>query len=312
MKARLFFITLLSVLFVSGYAHAQDYAFKVLASKGKNSVQNGAALKIGSTIKTGVILMEEDGYLGLRHNNGKTIELRKKGTYKVEELAQTLSGKSEGLASKYLAYVADELTKEDVNIDENRHKHMSKTGAVDRSTCAMSPVNLLLPRTVKIFGDKAAISWAVDLQNDAVKGKDSKPEVFRLIVKDLFGNVLLEKDVEGYSYVIDFGSDKFKGQTDLLYSVAVKNLEDLLSCEQSIHRISSKDSEKISFELASIGEDNTAITKVVQAQYFEEKKLYSNAIHAYLEAMKLAPEVKSYKRMYQTFLEKIPAEVDGK
>jgi hypothetical protein len=311
MKARFFLVTLLSFFFIAGYAQAQDYVFKILASKGKNTT-NGTALKIGSTVKSGIIVMEEDGYLGLRHQNGKTLELRKKGSYKIEELAQSLSGKSEGLASKYLAYVADELTKEDVNIDENRHKHMSKTGAVDRSTCAMSPVNLLLPRTVKIFGDKAAISWSVDLQNDAVKGKDNKPEVFRLIVKDLFGNVLLEKDVEGYNYVIDFSSDKFKGQTDLLYAVAVKNLEDLLSCEQSIQRISNKETEKINSELASIGDDNTAISKLVLAQYFEEKKLYSNAIHAYLEAMKLVPEMRSYKRMYQAFLERIPAELDGK
>ncbi len=310
MKTKLFLITLLSILFVST-TQAQDFLFKVLASKGKNT-SNGAALKIGSTIKSGAIVMEEDGYLGLRHQNGKTLELRKKGTYKVEELTQTLTGKSEGLASKYLAYVADELTKEDVNIDENRHKHMTKTGAVDRSTCAMSPINLLLPRTVKIFGEKAAISWAVDLQNEALQNKSNKTDVFHLIVKDMFGNILLEKDVEGYNYVLDFSNEKFKGQQDILYSVSVKNLEDLLSCEQSIHRIDNKETAKISDELSSIGDDNSAISKVVLAQYFEEKKLYSNAINAYLDAMKMAPEVKSYKRMYQSFLEKIPAESDNK
>jgi len=302
MKTKIALLSLLAI-FISTAAFCQD-VFKVLAAKGKSSV-SGVALKVGSGVKAGSeITVDENSYLGLRHaSNGKTVEIRTKGTYKVSDLEKKVQGQGAGMADKYLTFVANELTKEDEDIDENRHKHMMKTGAVDRGP--ETEIIVMLPKTAKVLGNKAMLNWFVKPNEEGAEVKVAK---YKITVKDMFGNVLIDEETASNNFTIDFNSDKFKGQQALIYSLTSESDENLNSAEQSLLKVSNREAEQFNVELASLGDDNSAITKIVQAQYFEEKKLYSDAIIAYLEAMKMAPEVKSYKRMYYSFLEKIPAE----
>ena len=90
--------TKFSLLFalISSLASAQDYAFKVFANKGSNTVKSGAdwaPLKTGATLKNGdEFKIVDNAYLGLVYNSGKPLELKQPGNYKVNDLAAKMKG----------------------------------------------------------------------------------------------------------------------------------------------------------------------------------------------------------------------------
>jgi cytochrome c-type biogenesis protein CcmH/NrfG len=54
-----------------------------------------------------------------------------------------------------------------------------------------------------------------------------------------------------------------------------------------------------------MGEDiqqETALNKFIMAGFYEENKLFVDAIGAYEEAIKLAPDVPTYKEAYEEYL----------
>src|ERR1700749_100167 len=81
---------ILSFLIASVSVFSQDYAFKVLASKGGNEVKSGDSwqpVKTGATIKaTDELKISDNSYVGLVHRTGKPIELKTAGSWPVSEL----------------------------------------------------------------------------------------------------------------------------------------------------------------------------------------------------------------------------------
>src|SRR5438034_285917 len=124
------FFSLLVILLVSITSlFAQDAVFKVLASKGANKVISTTTgeqkILIGKKIvATDKIVIGEGGYLGLAHSNGKTIELKKPGTYEVSKLSGEVAAQNAGVAKKYVDYVAGEMASQDEDMAKNRHKYM--------------------------------------------------------------------------------------------------------------------------------------------------------------------------------------------
>ena len=98
------FTLLTLMMLVTLATQAQSYSFRVLASNGKVlSKANNKRLWAGSTVKsTDQIVLAPNAYLGLIHTNGKTIELKKAGTYKVSTLAAKVSGRQSSTTAKYV------------------------------------------------------------------------------------------------------------------------------------------------------------------------------------------------------------------
>ena len=115
------------LLLTFGYAHAQDYAFKVLVNKGRNELKSGnnwQQLKVGLSLKSADELkISENSYLGLVHVSGKALELKESGNYKVVDLAAKVNGGSNVL-NKYTDFILSSAT-----APKNR---LAATGAVDR------------------------------------------------------------------------------------------------------------------------------------------------------------------------------------
>src|SRR5258708_24537157 len=135
------------LLTASGYS--QDYAFKVLANKGANeyksgdgwqSVRTGASLKSGDELK-----VSENAYLGLVHASGKPLELKKAGSYKVADLAASVSGGTSVL-NKYTDFILSS------NSAEAKKNRLSATGAVHRGEAALLTVFLPPPQNASIYG----------------------------------------------------------------------------------------------------------------------------------------------------------------
>ena len=296
------------MLLIGGSAMAQDYAFRVLTAKGNNTASKNA-IRVGSKLNNSdIIFMEEGGYLGLLHTNGQTVELRTKGTYKVNELASNLkASNSSSLTSRYANYVVSELISSSEEASgENRYKHMKKTGAVIRAGSKLNKVTILQESKVTMLGDKMEIEWFV--YEDLAKVNPNDVREYRIVLTDLRNKELYSEVTKETSYVIDFSRPELKDQTTILYRVEVadedKKDRKLQSPNQVVAREKEDDAKKeIREQLDQIGDD-TALGHLIKAQYLEETGYYAEAAMAYKAAMALAPEVETYKILYDSFTER--------
>ena len=306
MKIR--FFAYLAFLFLSvNVAFAQDYAFKVLGSKGHNTV-GGSTLKVGSKLTaTQTLEVGEGSYLGLAHSNGKTIELTKKGAYKVQDLVAQVNS-SGTLTSQYAKFVIDELTEAGSEgvAAKNRFQHMNKTGSVTRG---LGSVATLLPGDKpKIYGNNLTLKWFL---KEEVAFKD-KIDRYKVQIANLSDETLYSGEVKGDMTTIDLSSNPKLSKEGVLITKIIpldasgSPLENVGTIDGvAISRLEEGESKEISTELGTINKDNQgALGKLIEARFFEDKELYADAIHAYEEAIKISGGAEQFKKIYQFFLER--------
>lgn len=308
MKIRFFAYCALFFLLI-GSVSAQDYAFKVLGSKGHNVVIGGATLKVGAKLlATQSIEVGEGSYLGLAHNSGKTIELTKKGTYKVQDLVGQVNS-SGSLASNYAKFVIDELTEagSDGIAAKNRFNHMNKTGSVTRSLGSVVPMLSSDNDNNKIYGNVMTLKWYLK------EGSFPKENVdrYKVQVSNLSDDVLLVQEVKEEFLKIDLAQGKLFSEPILIFRVFAldkngKDLDNVPSIDGiAVRRLEQNESSQIEIELSTINKESQgALAKLIEARLFEEKALYADAIHAFEEAVKLSGGTEQFKKMYQFFLER--------
>ncbi|TAH18678.1 MAG: hypothetical protein EAZ08_10840 [Cytophagales bacterium] len=306
MKTNFFAYCALFFLLI-GTVSAQDYAFKVLSSKGHN-IAGGASLKVGSKLTANQTLdVGEDSYLVLACSNGKTLEITKKGSYKVQDLS-TQANSSGSLASNYAKFVIDELTEAGSEgiAAKNRFQHMNKTGSVKR---ALGSVATMLPsERSKIYGSNLVLKWYV---KDNVAFQD-QIDRYRVQIFNLNDEVLYTNEFKQEQATIDLASNpKLMKESVLVCKVIPlskdnKELENAATVDgDAIVRLEEGESKQISVELGAVTKDNqTALGKLIEARFFEDKELYADAIHAYEEAIKISGGTEQFKKVYQFFLER--------
>ncbi len=301
------FFAYCAVFFMTvGSAAAQDYAFKVLGSRGHNVVVGGASIKVGAKLTSNqTIEVGEGSYLGLAHNSGKTLELTKKGTYKVQDLTAQINS-SGSFTSNYTKFVVDELTEagSDGIAAKNRFQHMNKTGSVKRDVGSVVP---MLEAKQKIFGNILTLRWYIK------EGGIPKEAIDRYKVQlfNLSDDLLFVQEVKEDFAVIDLTKDKLAGENIIICKVTPldKNGQELEKTHTidgvALTRLDNNESKQISVELSTISKETQgALGKLIQARFFEDKELYADAIHAYEEAIKLSGGTEQFKKIYQFFLER--------
>jgi hypothetical protein len=281
----LFFLSATAVL-------GQDYAFKVLANKGSNEVRSGDEWH---PIRTGASLKKDDelklspnSYMGLVHATGKPLELKEAGNYKVTDLESKVKGGTSVL-TKYTDFILSS------NSAEAKKNRLSATGAVDRGERAS--IQLLLPQNQHsgIYNNIAIISWV---------GTDvAGPYV--AMIRNMFDDELAQIETPETSLEIDLTDPRFSKENALLIEVKSKNDPTQISKQHLIKKLAPAEQENVKQSLGEImGEvqEKTALNKFILAGFYEENNLFIDAISAYEEAIKLAPDVNSYKEAYEDFL----------
>lgn len=293
MKRKLYVVVL--VLLVTQMGYSQDYAFKVLANKGGNEYKTGDTwqpLKTGASLSLNdEIRLVANGYLGLVHAKGKPMELKAAGNYKVSDLSAKV-GESPTVLQKYTDFILSS------NSAEAKKNKLNATGAVHRGDPSASALQLLLPENQYsgIFNNKVIISW------DGSSAQIQGPYV--LTFRNMFEDVIQTIETPETSYELDLSSPKFVSQNAVLVEVQSKDGKEV-SKQRLIKKLSSLEQQNIkkSYDLISNDvNEATALNKFILAGFYEENKLFIDAITAYKEAIQLAPEVPEYKEAFDEFL----------
>lgn len=288
-----FLLPLLFLLSLTWAANAQDYAFRVLGSKGSNTV-NGQTIKIGQKIKDAdAVVVADGGYLGLAHSNGRTIEVKEAGNYSVDELIKKVPQKTTSLANKYTAFVISELTGASASSGTNR----VKTGAVTRAL--LTPIVVNLPKKSAVAkGSSLAVKWE---PNNTMNVELTGEEVYKVTVMSLFRNELMSTKTNGNVAIIDLSDEAFADHSNIMISVQAVGSDFIKSDEHVLQVMNDSDQNALELELAELPADDTAISHMIKGRYFEDKGLYANAINEFEMAMKDADN-EEYQNYYTDFL----------
>ncbi|HZI24283.1 MAG TPA: hypothetical protein VFD46_04365 [Chryseolinea sp.] len=284
-------ITLLFVL-ISSLTFAQDYAFKVLANKGANTLKSGAdwvPLKTGATLKNGDELkVVENAYLGLVYNSGKPLELKQPGNYKVADLSAKMKGNTATVLNKYTDFILSS------NAEDKKNK-LNATGAVNRDVIQHS-IHVVLPdnQLAGIYDHLAVVN---------LDTKVAGP--YLVTVKNMFDDELNKFEISETSFQIDLNDAKYAKENAVLLEVKSKADPKAVSKTRLIKKLSPAEHATVKKKLAEAGPDiteQTALSKLILARFYEEQNLLIDAITSYEEAIKMAPDVPTFVEEYGYFL----------
>src|SRR6478609_4799017 len=281
------------VLFLNVLVYGQDYTFKVLANKGSNEMKSGntwQAVKTGASLKTGdEIKITENAYLGLVHATGKPMELKQAGSYKVADLASKV-GAGSSVLNKYTDFILSS------NSAEAKKNRLSATGAVHRG---LEDIKVYLPENQKsgIYNNIAIINW----ESDKAKGP------YIVALKNMFDDELMKIETPEATAQIDLNDPKFANESAILLEVKSKADSKSKSEQHLIKKLSAADREKVKKSMsteipAEVVNSETPLSKLLLASFYEQNKLYIDAITAYEQAIKMAPDVPTYVEDYEEFL----------
>lgn len=282
-------LSVLSGLLLVG-AYAQDYAFKVLASKGSNQVKVGTAY---SALAGGVKLQEGNavkvvsgGYVGLISASGKMLELKQAGEFTTADLAKQLKSGSSDFSSKYSSFVVNQMT------GGSGSQNMEVTGSVDRGTT--DNVKVLAPVDITVL---QSISTEISWDGESKDG-------FEVKIYNFFNQTLLKKEVKGNHVSINFKESNLKaGEVYILQVVSLEN-----KVESKQHKISILDPTKekdiiVEYNLLQKEIDNsTAMGNLVMASFFDEKNLPIYSVQKFEKAIEIEPDVTDFQVSYRSYL----------
>lgn len=298
MKRIITYSIALALLFMAETTLAQGYTFRVLANKGTNKVKKSSGqevtLKTGATLNAGDQLVASEGaYIGLMHKTGRTIEVRKAGTMAVSDLEKKVQTGNTTVASRYAKFVNDKMS--DSGGSGNVYSRQKATGAVSRKVGDGS-LDIFLPDQLEVLSETVIINWE----------EETESETYIVTVKNILDEVIFETETNNTSIKLDFSSEamqKDEGAGLYIFSVRDKNNEDIASKNVGIKRTIEDESLVADFEsLKSEVPEDSPLSKLIYASFFEEKGLILDASTKYQEAIDMAPEVQDFQELYDNFL----------
>jgi hypothetical protein len=268
---------------------AQDYTFRVLVNKGKNEMKTRAGwqqVKVGSSLRTtDDVKIVENAYLGLVHASGKALEVKVSGRYTVTELAARVKGGT-SVVNKYTDFI--------LSANTDPKNTLTATGAVSRGTDNIK-VYLPRPENSVVYNDKVFVTWETA----------GSQQSYEVIFKSMFGDELAVMETTGNSVAIDLGDRSFVNEDNIIVTVAEKGSVAKTSDEYTLKKLSRADKDRIRTAYREIAEstvEESAINKLLIAGFYEENNLLIDAIGAYQDAIRLAPDVPSFEEAYNDFL----------
>lgn len=298
-------LSLLIVIFATSIlSFAQDEIFKVLITKGSNKAIVASSttpqdLIVGKKLyATDKVVVGTGGYLGLSHKSGKTIELKTAGTYEVAKLVEQVNTQNASVSSKYVNYVAGQMTANNEDLAANRYKHMAVTGSVERA--GTDKIKPIAPKQATILDELAILKW------NLIKINNEPAKVYVVTFTNMFDEELLVKETSDTQLVVDLAKLNLKTEKNIVWYVKVKEAPSIRSDKFNLQYVTD-DKKAVELHnqftaLKSELSEPTALNKLLLASFCAENKLTLNAMEYYEEAIALEPEVDEFKVIYGKYL----------
>jgi hypothetical protein len=183
------------------------------------------------------------------------------------------------------------------NSAEAQKNRLSATGAVHRAVGGEAGIKLMLPEYQHsgIYNTQAVVNWD--------GSKVSGPYVVTL--RNMFEEVLLKTETPETSYKIDLTDPLLAQENAILIEVSSKANPKEASKQYLIKKLSPADRKKVEDAFNEIKDqvsEESALSAYILAGFYEQNGLYIDAITAYEEAVKRAPDVPTFKESYEEFL----------
>lgn len=268
--------------FISLSLYGQKPAFKVLVNSGKNEFKSKAGwqpVKVGLALSsTDELKVGDNSYLGLVHVNGKSVELRKPGPYKVSDLSNEAT-KVSTVIDKYTDFV--------ISSNATRKNTLAATGAVSRGP---KELWVYAPKKVSLFNNYFIVDWAEE---------NSSPP-FSINMTNMFEDEIFKQEYQQSKARVDL-----KGPMEQYYLLEVSgNGVRKKSEKYTITPLTEKERAQIAADLKQLGlntQNDNALDKLRLAAFFEEKNLLMDAATAHIQAIQLNPDIKDFTEAYDKF-----------
>ncbi|TAL68583.1 MAG: hypothetical protein EPN82_09905 [Bacteroidetes bacterium] len=330
-----FLIFLISFYYIS---NSQEPEFRVLGKRGNVDFQSKG---MGwSDIKTGDQLFKNDkikigneSYLGLVHSSGKTVEIKKEGTYNISKLSKEISAFRSSTTKRFAKYIVDEITSGDDMLSQKKYKRsMENTGAVERATggdisytatfsslsgtdlSQYSALNDAIDCVIKTDKNYIRIkyprtSYVMDNVVNFVWYRNSTCSVYEFVITDRSDNVIYSTKTSDTSLQINLSELKLLKGTNYYWFLKSNDLKSDSYCFNWLNDYDMKrlndDIEPILDEMAK-GKD--AASLMLLASVYEDENIMNRALDAYEDALSIEPDVDGYKTLYARYLSRIGLE----
>jgi len=275
---------------------AQESQFTVIAKSGEVYLLNNEAIgpteiQVGDKLESHhQITIGDHSYFSLVDSNLQTLEITKKGNYRLTYLDSMLTNKSNSVTKKFTQLILDGMASH-----EEKYKEMKTLGAVVRKS--MNKIDVSVPDSSNIDYSEYKFSWYPTAHKTKYIYKLFNPEN-----KTIFMN-----EVNDTSITIDL--TKFTLQFGVNYNWVIQHLENLNDSRAdtiSFTIIAPIERKKINEQLKTMKndfiKDSSAFNNFVIAKFLRSKRLYDDAFSYYRKAIDLAPNVNFYWYEYLQFL----------
>jgi len=315
--------------------NAQEPEFRVLGKKGNVNYQsknNGwTDIKTGDRLfKNGKIKVGGNAYLGLVHSSGKTVEIKKEGTYNISKLAKDVSSFHSTTTQRFAKFVVDEITSGNDMLTQKKYKRsMENTGAVERATggdvsytatfsslsgsdlSQFSALNDAIDCLIKTDKNYIRIkyprtSYVIDDMVDFVWYKNSTISIYEFVIIDRNDNVIYSTKTSDTTLQLNLSELKLpKGMNYYWY---LRN-NDLKSDQYCFNWINNYDLKRLDEDIEPLLDGMTkgkdAASLMLLASIYEDENIMNRAIDSYEEALRLEPDVDGYRTLYARYLSRI-------
>ncbi len=331
-------VGLFAILSVS-MIHLNAEDMKVLSVKGKIALSGS---KGPANVRTGMRLIPSDKItlgdkcsISLLHSNGRSLDLKTAGVYKLSDLMAKASAKGNGIAKKFASYVYGELTEtDDSPISDNHKKNMGTTGSVERATGdrqsnvdaleellqagGMNPGNtslnadlrnsaenvltedfitIILPRSAYLLDPSITLCWA----------RLNAAREYRVELVDSEDRTVFKRVTSDTSLKLNMSEAKLEAGKNYYWSVcrddkpSVRSTQYCLQLCTESHARSLRDT--LNLISKEIGE-GSAFANIIQAQFAEDQGLHILAVDSYRTALQNSAS-EDYKRYFRNYLRRL-------
>ena len=296
-------------MLLSPVSWSQVPTFRVLASEGDNTiatVEGGKRMKInpGDVLELNQELITgNNGYVGLVHESGQTIELTEPGKYQSNELHQEALSQ-ENIAKWNLLNLWDVVYE---SLDQAQNNPELALGLENQpsgiNADKLQVIGVNPKKLNPIYNDVVEMRW--------VGNSPKKNSRYIVNVMNIYDEVIISEMVSEPTFTLNLSDERIlkanqaSGNQVITFIVFSADNQSLQSWRYGLIKIDGPNAEKVKTEVQFFEDSvhpKTTLDWFIIATYYEKRGLYLDALTIYEGLVQSKPEVNEFKALYNIFI----------